>query len=67
MNKVGPEAWEKHQAFPQRGRAPVTRETLAVFMERAKEREGGGGRAFSPNMENSVPLYLTSARRSNAE
>lgn len=55
MNKVGHEAWEKHQAFPQRGQAPITRETLAAFTERPKEREAEK-KAFFPNMENAVTL-----------
>lgn len=63
MNKVGREAWEKHQAFPQRGRARITRETLAAFMERPKEkRRRGEEKGIFPNMENSVTLSLTSAR-----
>lgn len=62
MNKVGLKAWEKHQAFPQRGRAPITRETLAAFMERPKERKRRREKAFFPNMENSMTLSLTSVR-----
>lgn len=61
MNKVGHEAWEKHQAFPQRGWVRITRETLAAFMERPKEKRSGEKGIF-PNMENSMTLSLTSAK-----